>query len=70
MRHVESLETDVQFESDFWWKALGELVDRDIFFGTCAFVIGLEGHVFTDFFDDGGAAAVEASNDGPTLCQA
>lgn len=45
---------DVQFKRDFGWNALCEFINRDVFFGTRAFVVGLEGHVFANFFDDGG----------------
>lgn len=56
---------DVQFERDFGRDAFREFVDRNVFFGTNAFVMCLEGHVFTDLFDDGGAGDVEASIDIP-----
>lgn len=52
LRHVSS-EKDIQFKRNFGWNALCEFIDGDIFFGACAFVMGLEGHVFTDFLDNG-----------------
>ena len=64
------LREDIQFECNLGWQALCEFIDRDVIFRACAFIMRLEGHVFTDFLDDGGAEDVEAKTSVPRRIRA